>query len=117
LALGLAVVGIYGVVSFSTRRRTPEIGLRVALGASNARILALAAGSSLTHALAGIGIGLGASALLARSLRTMLYGVPTHDPAAYAAAVALLLLAAVTAAIPPALAALRIDPTAALRTE
>jgi predicted permease len=117
LALGLAAIGLYGVVAYSVSQRTREIGIRVALGAPRASILRLLA--SRGAALAVIGLttgGLGAAAV-GRLLTSMLYGVSAFDAPAFATAATLLLVIAGVANLVPALAALRIDPVKALRSE
>jgi putative ABC transport system permease protein len=117
LALLLAAVGIYGVISYSVSRRTHEIGVRMALGAERGRIAAMVAGRALL--LAGIGVVAGVCGALAltRLLRSMLFGVSTTDPAAFAGASLFLLAVAATAGYVPARRAARIDPGVALREE
>lgn len=117
LALLLAGVGIYGVVSYSVAQRTHEIGLRMALGASRARILAGVMKQAGLVACAGGAIGLAGAFATTRVLRGFLYGVTATDPAAFTAAVALLLIVALAATWMPARRAARVDPMVALRYE
>jgi predicted permease len=116
-AAALAVLGLYGVVASSAARRTREIGVRVALGASNRRVLALILWGGLRLGAAGIGAGLAAAALAANVLRTFLFGISAHDPVTFAAAAALLFAAAGAACLVPSVRALRLDPVDALRSE
>jgi putative ABC transport system permease protein len=117
LALLLAVAGIYGVLSYSMSRRTAEIGLRVALGASGASILRLAVLQGMGPVLAGVLLGaLGASAL-SHSFAALLFDVKPFDLATYAAVTVLLLTTAVAASYFPGRRAMRIDPIVALRNE
>jgi putative ABC transport system permease protein len=117
LALGLAAVGIYGVLAFSVAQRTPEIGIRLALGARRAKILTLVLGEGLRLSGLGVGLGLAGSAALTRLLRSALFGVSPYDPVTLAAASAALVLVAVMACYIPARRALMIDPMSALRHE
>jgi len=117
LAVVLAAVGTYGVVSYSVARRTNEIGIRVALGASRAAVLRLVIGTGVRRALAGIGLGITAALALTHLLSSLLFNVSATDPLAYASGAAALLGVAVTATLVPALRAVRIDPTIALRAE
>jgi putative ABC transport system permease protein len=117
LALALAAVGIYGVMSYDVARRTSEIGIRMALGARPADVLSavLAQGAKLTAA--GTAAGIAGALALTRYLRTLLYGVSPNDPAVLAAAAALLGVVAMLAVWLPARRATRIDPLQALRSE
>jgi putative ABC transport system permease protein len=117
LALGLAVIGIYGVLSFSVARRTSEMGIRLALGASPSRIIALVLGRGVRLVLAGLALGLLASVLLTRLMSRLLYNVSVTDPLTFAAVVFLLGLVALAASYLPARRASRLDPIAALRCE
>jgi len=116
-ALSLAAIGIYGVISYSVTRRTPEIGIRMALGASVGLIRARVVGDTLRLALLGVAIGLAGAVALSSLLASLLFGVSPNDPWTYAGAAAVLLLVAVTAGFIPALRASRISPMAALRTD
>jgi predicted permease len=115
LALALAAAGLYGVVAFWVSRRTREIGVRMAVGASPSQVIGLVMKEGLS--LVGIGCGAGAiAALLAgRVLSSSLYGIGSADPVAYGVAIALLLLVAIAATMIPARRAARLDPTIALR--
>jgi putative ABC transport system permease protein len=117
VALLLAAIGVYGVVSYQVGRRTRELGVRMALGASPRSVLVLVLGEmtriAAPAALLGIGVALG----LARLLRAMLYGVAPSDPLTYLAAGAILFTLALIAALGPARRAMRIDPAVALRED
>ena len=117
LALTLATVGIYGLTAYSVSRRTHEIGLRVALGASQSQILRLVVGRGLVTSLIGAAIGVGAALMLTRGLSGMLYGVTATDPLVFAGVPLLLIAVSVLASYVPARKATRIDPLAALRYE
>ena len=117
LALTLATVGIYGLTAYAVSRRTHEIGLRVALGASQAQVLRLVVGRGLVTSLIGAAIGLVAAFQLTRVLSGMLYGVTATDPLVFAGVPLLLVAASVVASYVPARKATRIDPLAALRYE
>ena len=116
-ALLLASLGIYGVLSYSVRRRTSEIGLRMALGASDASILRIIAGQGLLPVLAGITIGGAIAAWLSHYLEPLLFGVQPFDLSTYAAVSALLLATAALACFVPGRRAMRTDPAIALRLE
>jgi putative ABC transport system permease protein len=117
LALTLAAVGIYGLTAYSVSRRTHEIGLRVALGASQAEILRLIIFRGLVISLIGAAIGLAAAFQLTRALSGMLYGVTATDPLVFAGVPLLLVAVSVIASYVPAHKATRIDPLVALRYE
>ena len=117
LALVLACVGLYGVLSFLVSQRTPEIGVRIALGARPADILFNVAGRGLALAAEGVAIGLAAAAALARLLESMLFGVSAHDPLTFFAVPVILLSVASAASLIPARRATRVDPVTALRYE
>jgi len=117
IALVLAAVGIYGVISYSTARRTHEIGIRMALGAQPINVLKLVLGQGMTLALLGIAIGLAASFALTRVLTTLLYSVSPTDPLTFVFVSILLALVALLATFIPARRATRVDPTLALRHE
>ncbi|MGQ0702729.1 MAG: ABC transporter permease [Gemmatimonadales bacterium] len=116
-ALGLAGLGIFGVVSYSVTRRTREIGIRMALGADAARVLRLVGGSTLPLILAGLGIGTAAAAGLSRVLRRALFEVSPLDLSIYLGVAGILVGAAVLAAWFPARRASRIDPAHVMREE
>ncbi|HWG59684.1 MAG TPA: ABC transporter permease [Candidatus Acidoferrales bacterium] len=117
LGLLLAVIGIYGVISYSVAQRTHEIGVRMALGAAREDVLAMVLGQSARLALAGIALGLAGAFGLTRFLRSMLFEVTPADPATFAAVAVLLLGTALAACWIPARKAMRVDPMVALRHE
>jgi putative ABC transport system permease protein len=117
IALALAAIGVYGVVSHGVARRTREIGLRIALGATTADVVRLSARDGLRPALLGTAAGLPGALLAASAIRGLLFGVPPFDVATFAAAMTLLLGASAVASWLPARRAMRIDPSEALRTE
>ncbi len=117
LALALASVGIYGVVSYSVTRRTHEIGVRIALGAARRRIAAMVIGRALLLGALGVAIGIAGSLALMRLLRSTLYGVSATDPLVFAAASLFLLVVSALAAYLPARRAARVDPIVALHHE
>ena len=116
-ALLLALAGIYGSMAFQVARRTHEIGVRMALGAKPARVVSMVVRRSLLLAGLGVAAGLAIALGASRLVSSLLYGIAPHDPISYAAAVAVLLLAAVAAGLVPALRAARVDPVTALRSE
>jgi len=116
-ALGLAVTGIYGVLSYAVSRRTAELGVRIALGARPAAVVRMVVRQGALLTLAGIGLGVVGAVLLTRYLRALLYGVSPTDPVAFAAMAGLLLAVALAASYLPARRAAKVDPLAALRSE
>jgi putative ABC transport system permease protein len=117
LALLLAAVGLYGVISHIVGQRTREIGIRMALGATQARVLSHFVRQALLLVAVGIVIGIGGALGLTRFLRSMLTDISTTDPWVFALAPALLLAIALLAALTPALRAARTDPSSALRAD
>jgi putative ABC transport system permease protein len=115
IALTLAAIGVYGLLSHGVAQRTNEFGLRMALGASPEIVLKLVIGQGVTLALAGLGIGLVASVAAVRALQTVLYDVSPWDPLAWMAAAGTLLGVSVLASWVPARRALKVDPVVALR--
>jgi putative ABC transport system permease protein len=117
LALALAALGVYGVVSYLVQQRTREIGIRMALGASPAAVLRLVVRQGMAAVLPGIAAGLAGTFAATRALGGMLYGIGAHDPASLIVAPALLALVALLACAIPAQRASSVDPLVALRSE
>jgi predicted permease len=117
IALLLASVGIYGVVSYIVGQRTHEVGVRIALGAQQTHVMRWVLGEGARMALIGVGIGLATALALTRLMARLLYGVSATDPLTFAAVTALLLLVAIAACYIPAWRAMRVDPVVALRHE
>ena len=117
VALVLAAVGIYGVMSYSVAQRTHEIGIRMALGAQTSAVLKLALGYGFKLVLAGIAIGFIAALVLTRVMSTLLFGVTATDPTTFALISLLLIGVAAIASYIPARRATRVNPIIALRYE
>ena len=117
VALVLSVVGIYGMVAYEVARRTREIGIRMALGASAAAVLKMVARENLPVAAGGIGAGMAVAMVASRMMESLLYQVQPGDPGTYSVVTVLVLLTIVLAAMVPALRAARTDPAGALRQE
>lgn len=117
LALVLACVGIYGVISYLVSQRTHEIGVRMALGAERGDVLRLVLGHGARMALVGVAIGVGAALGLTRLMANQLFGVSAYDPLTFAAVAMLLIVVAVAACYIPARRAMNVNPMIALRHE
>ncbi|MBI3471658.1 MAG: FtsX-like permease family protein, partial [Candidatus Solibacter usitatus] len=117
LALALAVIGLYGVLSYAVAQRTSELGVRLALGATPGEILRLVLGQGLRLTVIGVGIGALLGAAAARAMSRLLFGVRTFDPPAFAIAATALMVVALIACYVPARRASRVDPMVALRHE
>jgi putative ABC transport system permease protein len=117
VALVLAALGIYGVMSFTVAQRTHEIGLRMALGAGRDRVVREILAEGLTTALIGVAIGSIGAYLVGRAMQGMLFGVGAADPAAFSIVAAILLGSAVVACVVPAMRAASVDPMTALRQD
>jgi len=117
LALVLAAIGLYGVMTYAITRRTSEIGLRVALGAQRGDIVRMVLRDGLGVVVIGVVVGLPVTLASVRLLGTQLHNVPLADPVSIAAAIAVLMTSALVAALLPALRASRVSPIVALRAE
>jgi putative ABC transport system permease protein len=117
VALLLALVGVYGVLAYSVGRRTAEIGLRIALGATPRSVLTLIVGQGMRPIMAGIAIGMAGAVGLSHFVGSLLFNVKPVDPLTYGAVALLVAIAALLSCYVPALRALRVDPVAALRQE
>jgi putative ABC transport system permease protein len=117
LALALAVLGLYGVLSYAVTQRTPELGVRLALGATPRRVLQLVMTDGLRLTAIGLLLGMLAGAAIARAMSGLLFGVGALDPASFLGAIVVLLIVAAVASFVPARRAARVDPMIALRCE
>jgi predicted permease len=117
VAISLACIGIYGVMSYATGQRAREISIRLALGAQRREIIRLLLAGGMKPALVGIAVGLGAAFALSRLVEKLLFEVKTHDPLVFVASVCLIATVAILSIYLPARRAARLDPMAALRSE
>jgi putative ABC transport system permease protein len=115
LALVMAAIGIYGVVSYTVAQRTREIGVRLALGADMGDIVRMVLGEGVRRTAAGVALGLAGALAASRAVRGLLYGVGATDPVTYAAVIALLVAVTIAACLLPAWRAARVNPLTALR--
>jgi putative ABC transport system permease protein len=117
LALGLAAIGLYGVLAYNVAQRTHEMGVRLAIGASRASVLALVIAEALQLVVSGIALGVTAALLFGGVMSALLFDVSARDLSALAIAGALLLAAGLLASYLPARRAMRVDPIVALRPQ
>jgi len=117
IALLLAAIGLYAVLSYMVVQRTHEIGLRMALGAQRGKVLQLVLNRGISLAIVGLALGIAVAALLTRFLASLLYGLKPSDPATLIAAAILLIATALAAGWLPAWRASRVQPMEALRHE
>jgi ABC-type antimicrobial peptide transport system permease subunit len=117
ITLCLAIIGLYGVISYATSQRTSEIGVRIAIGAQRSDVIRMVLVEGARLAIVGIVLGLAGSYWAARLLSSFLYGVTTTDLPAFASAAVALFIAALVATYLPARRAARVDPMHALRAE
>jgi len=117
VALIIAAIGIYGVLAYSVNQRTREIGVRMALGATPRRVLNLVVNEGMKMVLAGVAIGMVGGLALGRTVSSLVFGVPVHDPLTFVLVAVVLTAIALAACIIPARRAARVDPMVALREE
>ena len=117
IALLLASVGVYGVISYGVTRQTREFGIRLALGAARSDIARLVLRRAMSLAIGGTLIGLGAAVLVTRAMESLLYGIKPDDPTSFAAAAGLLVIVTLLASYVPASRAASVDPAITLRAE
>jgi putative ABC transport system permease protein len=117
IALALAAIGLYGLLSYSVAQRQREIGIRMALGSPAADVLRLVIIEGMKPTLIGVGLGLAGAAALGRVLSTLIFGVGARDAVTFSAVAALVAVAGIVASAVPAYRATRVNPLTALRTE
>jgi ABC-type antimicrobial peptide transport system permease subunit len=117
LALVLAAIGVYGVMSYAVARRTQEVGIRIALGARSGQVLGMVIRDGMKVIVVSLIVGLASAAAATRLLASQLFGVSTVDPLTFTAVPAILAMVALVACYLPARRASRVDPIVALRAE
>ncbi len=117
VALALAAIGIYGLMSYSVEQQRQEVGIRMALGADRGNVLKLILGQGMTPAVIGVLVGVGIGYALTRLMSSLLFGVKANDPVTFASVAVVLTVVALLAALIPAQRATRVDPAVALREE
>jgi putative ABC transport system permease protein len=115
VGLGLVLIGVYGVIAYFVAHRTPEIGLRLAVGADRREVVRLVVGQAIRTALLGVAIGLPAALMCTRVMTSLLYEVEPTDPFTFVSVAALLVFTSVMAALIPSMKAAHIDPLVALK--
>lgn len=115
VAVTLAAIGVYGVMAYSVIQRTPEIGVRMAVGAAPGQVVSMVVWEGAKLGLVGVAIGLAAGVIAAGAMRSLLFGIDMIDPVTFISAPAILALAALIAAYIPARRAAGVSPLAALR--